>query len=143
MTSRILSTIAIGLALVLGLPANAQEDPQDEVKGSDFVMPISCAKTTIKTKRDRFGKGPPGSAEYGGMTIAFANGVGLISYTVNKLAARERVGDSVQVCFLGRIEGGEGCLTADDSRGRVYRVYDYRLHVAYTMTNSQHRCGGA
>lgn len=120
-------------------------ETRDEIRGSEFVQPISCVETKFKSMTDRFGKPVGSQANFptAGMTVAFANGVRLIAYSVSDVALRERAGDRVQLCFLGHIEGTQGCITAADSRGRLYRVYDYRLHAAWSAMNSQHTCGGA
>jgi hypothetical protein len=126
--------------------ARAQNaETRDEIRGSEFVRPISCVETTFRSITDRFGK-PVGSQlnfPTAGMDVTFANGVTLVAYSVSEVALRERSGDHVQLCFLGHVEGTQGCITAADPRGRVYRVYDYRLHAAWTAMNSQHACGGA
>lgn len=120
-------------------------ETRDEIRGSEFIQPISCVETRFESITDRFGK-PVGSAPdfpTAGMRVAFANRVMLVAYSVSEVALRERAGDRVQLCFLGHIEGTQGCIPAADSRGRLYRVYDYRLHAAWSAMNSQHACGGA
>lgn len=144
---RYLAAAYIGPILVAtSLAAGAQNaETHDEIRGSEFVRPISCVETTFRSITDRFGK-PVGSQlnfPTAGMDVTFANRVTLVAYSVSEVAFRERPGDRVQLCFLGHVEGTQGCMTAADSRGRVYRVYDYRLHAAWTAMNSQHACGGA
>ena len=136
------------LALAIAaLPGQNLASAQDETRGSDFVKPIECQDTRITKITDRFGQKlgslDPNVHMASGTQVTFANGAGVVSYDVNHIVALENVGDRVQVCFLGRIEGTQSCITAIDKRGKIYRVYDYKLHVAYTMMNSQHTCGGA
>ncbi len=132
-----------------GVPALAQNaDTHDETKGSAFTKPVSCVDTTIGSITDRFGKpvgAPPSSPAAGttGMNVTFANKVTLVAYSVSEVVYRERVGDRVQLCFLGHIEGTQDCKPATDLRGWFYRVFDYRLNAAWTAMNSQHACGGA
>ncbi len=60
---------------------------------------------------DRFGR-PVGSQvnfPTAGMNVTFANRVRLVAYSVSDVAIRERRGDRVQLCFLGRVEGTQGC----------------------------------
>lgn len=57
--------------------------------------------------------------------------------------AQQRVGDKVQVCLIHSPSPGPGCDPNQDSRGRTYRVYNYRLRAAYSGWNSNHYCGGA
>ena len=61
----------------------------------------------------------------------------------NPIMLQERVGDRVQVCLVGTPTPTDRCDPGKDSRGRIYRVYDYRLHAAYVGENGNHACGGA
>ncbi len=68
----------------------------------------------------------------------------------NNVMESEKPGDKVQVCLVSfptptrdPQTGKAICDPNVDSRGMVYRVYDYRHHVAYIGPNSQHGCGGA
>ncbi|MEA2787120.1 MAG: hypothetical protein QOF71_3224 [Candidatus Eremiobacteraeota bacterium] len=56
-----------------------------------------------------------------------------------------RRGDRVQVClvYVPVIERTSRCRPAHDTRGRWYRVFDYRLRRAFTAPNANHGCGGA
>ena len=57
--------------------------------------------------------------------------------------ARQKVGDKVQICLLNSPRPSQYCDPTKDSRGRVFRVYNYRLKAAYTGWNANHGCGGA
>ena len=142
-----LTTVFLGLALVfVASPAMAQNtNTRDEIRGSEFVKPVSCVDTRFVDITDRFGKPVGGDPSFptSGMSVHLKNGIYLIAYSVSQVAVHERSGDKVQLCFLGMVEGTTGCITAADPRGRLYRAYDYRLHAAYTALNSQHVCGGA
>jgi len=68
----------------------------------------------------------------------------------NKVMESEKRGDQVQVCLVSfptpTRDPQTGRVICDpnvDSRGIVYRIYDYRRHAAYMGPNSQHGCGGA
>jgi len=140
----LVAAVTTGLVLV-AVPAIAQNVPSHEMGGADFVKPVQCAETRFVKITGRFGE-PVGSRpgfSTEGMDVFYRNGVTLVAYTVDPVAAQEQPGDRVQVCFLGRIEGTGQCHPATDGRGRIYRVYDYRQHAAYTAMNSQHLCGGA
>jgi hypothetical protein len=63
--------------------------------------------------------------------------------TGNDVMTREHAGDRVQVCFLGWPTPTQACDPDTDSRGRSYRVYDYRRHASYDGGNGEHTCGGA
>jgi hypothetical protein len=57
--------------------------------------------------------------------------------------ARQKPGDKVQVCLLYRPHKDPYCDPDKDPRGRVYRIYNYRLKAAYSGWNANHWCGGA
>jgi hypothetical protein len=61
----------------------------------------------------------------------------------NTIMMTERPGDRVQLCFLGAPAPTNFCDPDIDSRGRMYRVYDYRRRTAYAGENEEHSCGGA
>jgi hypothetical protein len=142
---RLLAALFAALVCAAALPAGAQNaETRDEMQGAAFVLPVQCVDTSFVKLTDRFGQPIQGSGrDANGMDVAFANHVTLVAYSVSAVALRERPGDRVQLCFLGHIEGAPGCKPATDDRGRLYRVYDYRLHAAWTTSNSQHMCGGA
>jgi hypothetical protein len=132
--------ILAGLSPALG---DEYAGSQDDVKGADYrlVGPISCSDTTISKMAGRLGGDIVVGT--GGTYILFANGVSVVSYGSDRVVDQERVGDKVQTCFLGRVVGTQSCDPTKDHRGYMYRVYDYKLHQAYTMMNSEHACGGA
>ena len=84
-----------------------------------------------------------GVRESGGISISFTNGISVVDYGTNAIAAHERPGDKVQLCLIYVPSESECPTVARDPRGRVYRVYDYQARAAYRMQNSQHGCGGA
>jgi hypothetical protein len=142
---RLSAAVCAALVCAAALPAAAQNaETRDEMRGPAFAGPVRCVDTRFVTLTDRFGQPITGSGrDANGMDVAFANHVTLVAYSVSAVALRERPGDRVQLCYLGHVEGAPGCNPAADDRGRLYRVYDYRLHAAWTATNSQHVCGGA
>ena len=142
---RFFAAACAALMCAAALPAVAQNaETRDEMRGPAFVGPVRCVDTRFVRLTDRFGQPVHGSGgTANGMSVTFANHVSLVAYSVSAVAIRERAGDSVQLCSLGHVEGTQGCNPAADDRGRLYRVYDYRLHAAWSATNSQHECGGA
>ena len=82
-----------------------------------------------------------------GMTPAFPSAfAGVVHYQDTAgigVMIAERPGDRVQVCFLGGPVPTQFCNPDTDSRGRSYRVYDYRQHNSYSGENGEHTCGGA
>jgi hypothetical protein len=144
---KVVCLFAVVTVLVFAAPVRsvAQQKNTDETKGSDFVKPVTCADTQIAAITDRFGHklGTMSNGMNAGTAVKFVDGTILISYDINRIVALEHVGNRIQLCFLGHIEAIDGCVPAADKRGLIYRAYDYKLHVAYTMMNSQHVCGGA
>lgn len=61
----------------------------------------------------------------------------------NSTLAQQKVGDKVQVCLIASPTKDQYCNPDQDSRGRFFRVYNYRLKAAYSGTNANHLCGGA
>jgi hypothetical protein len=68
---------------------------------------------------------------------------GVVGYDTIPTIAREHPGDRVQVCLKSTPRKSQYCDPSKDSRGRIYRVYDYRQHASYSGMNSEHDCGGA
>jgi hypothetical protein len=55
-----------------------------------------------------------------------------------------RHGDRVRVCLEQAPDPQPGvCDPRTDPRGRIYRVYDYRLRATFEAPNGNHGCGGA
>jgi len=61
----------------------------------------------------------------------------------NSALAQQKVGDKVQICLIASPAKDKYCDPDKDSRGRFFRVYNYRLKAAYSGTNANHWCGGA
>ncbi|HEY5146034.1 MAG TPA: hypothetical protein VII82_04675 [Polyangiaceae bacterium] len=142
---RLFAAILAAAICAAAVPAGAQNaETRDEMHGAAFVMPVQCVDTTFVKVTDRFG-GPIHGTGAGpnGMDVVFANKISLVAYSVSAVVVRERPGDRVQLCYLGHVEGTQACNPKTDDRGRLYRVYDYRLHMAWSATNSEHACGGA
>jgi len=68
----------------------------------------------------------------------------------NEIVAMEKAGDLVQACVISFPNAAitpthtlGQCDPVADRRGRILRIYDYKLHYAYIGQNSEHGCGGA
>lgn len=130
-----------------------------------FVPCADGVVTSVHPRLDESGSGPSARFDSGvGVDIKlpaspkFLNGQPFPTATVvhydgdrgNKLMEAEKPGDKVQVCLVAfptpTRDPQTGKVICDpnvDSRGMVYRVYDYRRHAAYMGPDSQHSCGGA
>lgn len=82
-----------------------------------------------------------------GFVVRFASGDGTVTRTPRSVrppgVARTRLGDRVRVCLLSTPTKTASCNPEVDPRGRYYEVYDFRTHLRYQETNSNHGCGGA
>ena len=95
-------TLTLGFAASPALGQNA--DTSDEIRGSEFVRPVSCVDTRFVAITDRFGQPVGGDPSFptSGMNVRLKNGKSLIAYSVSQVAIHERPGDKVQLCFLGQ-----------------------------------------
>jgi len=101
-----------------------------------------CAMTQIAGIGDRFGNAlAPLNGQDGdpGTGISFANGSDQVSYQREAAIERSRVGDPVRMCL---VEIPKDCPPGDD-RGKVYTTTNLRTGEAWSLADSQHRCGGA
>jgi len=102
-----------------------------------------CVTTAITSITDRFAnKLSPSPSKDGfdpGTAIKFANGGGQVSYEKETAILRSQIGDQVRMCLT---EVPKDCPPGDD-RGRVYNTKNMRTGEAWTLSDSQHSCGGA
>jgi len=152
-----------GLILALGAagaPAWADDDP-GYVPGPWHYRAMSCVDTTVREVAPRLTSGTDNhytAADFAsGVDVIFATGLGMqplfskgsaevVHYqdsAGNDVMRAERAGDKVQVCFLGGPPPTKYCNPDTDSRGRQYRVWDYKQRKQFWGMNSEHDCGGA
>lgn len=93
-----------------------------------------CVQTEIASLGSRL-EGMPSS----GSAVEYANGLGGVSYDVVDAVRRARVGDRVTLCL---VSVPENCPKGDD-RGKVYSAVDQRTGLGWSLSDSQHMCGGA
>lgn len=110
--------------------------------------PWRCEESTI-AKVGSYFEGDPRSGVYAvfrsklGMEQFPNTPAAVVVRSPDPVMAQQKVGDKVQVCLVNFPEPGDFCKPDKDSRGRIYRVYNYRLKAAYTGPNANHLCGGA
>jgi hypothetical protein len=143
------------------VPALAQDDPE-YTPGPWHYRSIQCVDTTVRSVGPRLmqtGRTKPTAEDYkmSGVGVFFnthlgadplypAGLAGVVHYQGspgNAIMIASHAGDKVQVCFLGPPAPTKYCDPDKDSRGRMYRVWDYRQKAQYWGGNSQHGCGGA
>jgi hypothetical protein len=139
-------TIGGLIVLLLAQTQSAIADDSSETN----PQPLRCEDSQI-TKMGNYFENVPDSGFY----VMFASKLGVEKFpdtfasVVDRNAgsdaaiAKQQVGDKVQVCLIGTPAKDQYCNPDQDSRGRFYRVYNYRLQDAYTGTNGNHLCGGA
>jgi hypothetical protein len=99
-----------------------------------------CVETTIAAITDRFGKNiMDPSQDSNGTRVGFANGGGQVSYDRETAIVRSRVGDKVRMC----LQSVPSDCPAGDDRGKIYNTRNLRTGEAWSLSDSQHRCGGA
>jgi len=127
---------AAGLAAFAAMPcagAAAQQMP---------TAVGTCSATTITEIGTRFGPRlvqPKNGDADDGTSIALKNGVYGISYRYVPEVGRSRIGDKVLTCL---VSVPTGCPKGDD-RGKVYTTTNLRTQESWTLSDSQHMCGGA
>lgn len=103
----------------------------------------TCAKTTIRAIGSRFSetlvKPKPGVEISDGTTIELANDTYGVSYQFVEEVYNSKVGDRVVTCLIAL---PENCPKGDD-RGRLYTTTNLRTLASWTLSDSQHSCGGA
>lgn len=120
--------------------------PNTDVHRASSSLPQKvgqCVETTIRKISDRFGQTlSPSPSKDGfdpGTSIVYENGGHQVSYAKETSVLRSKVGDRVKLCL---VEIPKDCPPGDD-RGRVYNTKNLRTGEAWTLSDSQHRCGGA
>lgn len=100
----------------------------------------ACARTTIAEVTQRLQEGDTGEpVPLSGSAVRFANGIVQVSYDQEPALNQSLVGDPVFVCLMAL---PEGCPPGDD-RGKVYTTTNLRTLNSWTLSDSQHSCGGA
>jgi hypothetical protein len=144
-----LSALALAALVLPALQAEADTNYAAIAKGGKWP---AAGHTCVDSKVTQVGyrlDGTPGS----GSAVSFAANLGvsgirnaragIVSYDTIPVAAREHPGDPVQVCLLTIPKADQYCNPKTDSRGREYRVFDYKQGKAYAGANAEHTCGGA
>lgn len=101
----------------------------------------SCVSTSVTAVHPRLGDGGPIKDEdyNSGTGIEFANGGYQVSYDREPALIASHRGDKVIMCLIST---PQLCPPGDD-RGRSYTVTNVRTQETWTLSDSQHMCGGA
>jgi uncharacterized protein YecT (DUF1311 family) len=100
--------------------------------------PGDCEATRVEDTASRF-EGVPLGGRTDGSSIAFADGVSVVSYGVEPAILKSRIGDKARVCLVSI---PQHCPKGDD-RGRVYSAANLRTGDRLKLPDSEHSCGGA
>jgi hypothetical protein len=99
----------------------------------------TCVRTKIAQVQHRLqdenGKFVPDS----GSAVQFVNGGYQVSYEELEAVKNSRKGDPALMCL---IQIPRGCPPGD-ARGRMYTTTNLRTMESWTMSDSEHGCGGA
>ncbi|EYD72133.1 hypothetical protein Rumeso_04839 [Rubellimicrobium mesophilum DSM 19309] len=95
-----------------------------------------CAETTIADIGPRLMDDPDFES---GVGIAYANGLGQVSYDRVQEVIDSQPGDPVRMCL---VYIPANCPPGDD-RGKVYATTNLRTGATWEMPDAQHECGGA
>jgi uncharacterized protein len=117
--------------------ADGKSPPSDSLPKT----PGQCVATTVKEVTPRLGDGSPVKPEDfdSGTQIFFSNGGAQVSYEREPALLASRRGDPVVMCLIAV---PQLCPPGDD-RGRSYMATNLRTHATWTLTDSEHMCGGA
>lgn len=96
----------------------------------------TCSRTSIEEIAGRL----EGDTEFSsGTSVNFENGTGQVSYDREEAIIDSRPGDKVLQCL---ISVPRNCPPGD-LRGRLFTVTNFRTQQSWTLSDSQHSCGGA
>jgi len=156
------TAIACAFTVSASLVAVAQDPAPKMPPGPWHYRSIACVNSTVLRVTPRLriqGQTMFSAADYEatGVNVAFVTRLGVdplfpkahasvVHYQGmpgNVVMMAERPGDRVQVCFLSAPTPTQFCNPDRDSRGRLYRIYDYRQKAQYSGENGEHTCGGA
>jgi hypothetical protein len=130
--------VILVIALLLAVqPTEAQRRPQAQ----PAVLRVgTCVRTTIREVSQRLEDGNtrrpmPDS----GSAVEFANGLYQVSYEQVAAVNQSRRGDPVFVCLM---KLPTHCPPGD-VRGKLYTTTNLRTGDSWTLSDSEHDCGGA
>ncbi len=138
----------LGLVAVLLVAQSSTAYADDPMETNP--QPYRCEDSTI-TEVGTYFKDDPKSGFYAifQSTLGVQNFPNTHASVVDRSArqdspiAKQQVGDKVQICLLYTPTKSSDCDPNKDRRGRIYRIYNYRLRSAYQGWNANHGCGGA
>ncbi len=122
------------------LPASiAATDMTTAVPNETKALPVTeggCARTRITNIGGRL----EGDTDFSsGTSVVFADGGRQVSYDKVSAIVGSRRGDPVLLCLTSI---PKHCPPGDD-RGRSYTTTNLRTHRSWSLTDTQHMCGGA
>ena len=114
--------------------------PAEAIAQGVPIREFTCVKTRIAHLEHRLQSSANGPfVPDSGSAVRFANGLYQVSYTELEAVQQSRDGDPVFICL---VRMPRAC-PAGDNRGRVYTATNLRTLGSWTMSDSEHDCGGA
>jgi len=98
-----------------------------------------CVRTKIAQLEHRLQDEKGSFLPDSGSAVSFANGGYQVSYDELPPVQGSRKGDPVLMCL---VKIPRGCPPGD-TRGRIYTTTNLRTMESWTMSDSEHGCGGA
>ena len=120
-----------------GIMPDSGSPPPGETSGLPTEIG-QCVNTSIAQIGSRFADDINANPD-DGSAVQFANGGGQVSYDKEPGLLHAEVGDPVLMCL---VQLPQDCPPGDD-RGKVYTTTDLRTQESWTLSDSQHSCGGA
>lgn len=132
------SAAALAIVLAVALPPLAGGGPA--AAGPLPTRIGQCTRTAIARIGQRLEDGSTGRPIPGsGSAVNFVNGGYQVSYDEVPQINHSRRGDPVRMCLVAVPKH----CPPGDNRGRVYKTINLRTRGSWTLSDSEHMCGGA
>ena len=111
----------------------------DKLSAPYFPRVGQCVRTTIKTIGARLEEAGGQAIPDSGSSVAYANGVYQVDYSIIPGVVRSHVGDPVRLCVASLPRR----CPKTDHRGIVYSAQNLRTGARWSAPDSEHACWGA
>jgi|SRR5665213_631271 len=127
-----MKVLILSLAMAVSGIAHAAVTPNDPLP----TTILTCGGSIITDIGPRL----QGDTDYSsGVSVFFKNNGGQVGYDKLTSVLNSKVGDHVMICL---VYIPKDC-PAGDTRGKIYTTTNLRTLESWTMSDSEHTCGGA